>query len=233
MSFSIIINSTNAIYSNGICNTFTYQFANGGFNVLQDSDICISQMTLPYSWGNVNLTYYNNAIFQYTWTVGATESIYTVTLPNGYYALTDIQNYLNSVFIANGHYLIDSAGKYVYYIQLYTNQNYYTNQLVSYPVPTGLPAGYTQPTGFAGYPTTASTPRLIILSNNFGRLIGFSPGSYPSVVQSTNYSTTGNILPVGSPVNSVAVRCSLVSNPVAAISDVLDAIPINLHFKQQ
>lgn len=226
MSVSIVVNSTNAVYNNGICNTFVYQFANGGFTVQEDSEMCISQLTIPYSWGNVNAIFYNNASFQYTWTVGTTETTYTVTLPNGYYTLKDIQTYLASVFIANGHYLIDSTGKYVYYINLYSNQNYYTNQLVTYPVPTSLPSGYTQPSGFAGYPTTASTPRLIILSNNFGKLIGFSAGSYPSVVQSTSYSTMGNTLPQGSPVNSVTVRCSLVDNPVANVSDVLDAFPI-------
>lgn len=229
-NFSLVLNSSNAILTNGYYNTFQYNFINGFFSVEKDSELCITQMTVPYSWFNVNSIFYNNASFQYNWTVGTTTTTYTITLPNGYYSATDINNYLQIQMIANGHYLVNSSGQNVYYLNLSYNQNYYAIQLICYAVPTALPTGYTQPSNFAGYPTTATTPQFIVLNNSFGTLIGYTAGSYPSTPQTTNYNTISNTLPVGSPVNSVIVRCSLVFNPTTTPTDILDTFSINSIF---
>jgi len=230
MSFSLILNSSNAISTGGFINQFQYNFINGGFVIDRDAEVCMTQCTIPYSWSNVNATIYNNATFQYTWKVGTTTSTYTVTLPNGFYQTSDILNYLQSQMIANGHYLIDSAGNFVFYLSLTVNPTYYSCQLVSYAVPTSLPSGYTAPSNWPGYPTTTFTPQLVILGNNFGSLIGFSQGSYPPAMQTSNYSTIGNITPNGSPVNSVIVRCSLVFNNCTNPTDILDSFPITSSF---
>jgi hypothetical protein len=232
MSFCLILNSSDAISSGGNYNLFQFNFINGGFNIEKDAEICLTQATIPYSWPNVSATTYNNASFQYTWKVGTTVTSYTITLPTGYYQTSDILNYLESRMIANGHYLIDSTGNYVFYISLAVNQTYYTCQLLSYPVPTSLPSGYSAPASWPGYSTTSFTPQLVILSNNFGTLIGFSPGSYPATMQTTSYSTLGNILVNASPVNSVIVRCSLVFNNCTNPTDILDSFPISASFGQ-
>ena len=229
-NFTLVLNSSNAINSGGYYNSFQYNFINGGFQVLNDSEICLTQLTIPYSWSNVNSIFYNNASFQYRWIVGSTPTTFTINLPTGFYSLTQINQYLQSQMIANGTYLIDSGGNFVYYISITSNPTYYTNQIVCFPVPTSLPSGYTQPSGFAGYPSIASTPQLVILNNNFGSLIGYTDGSYPPVVQSTSYSTLGNTLPNGSPVNSVIVRCSLVFNKVVNPTDIIDSFPISGSF---
>ena len=94
-------------------------------------------------------------------------------------------------------------------------------------MPSVLPAGYTNPAALV-LPTVASTPQLVILStSNFGTIIGFTAGSYPPAIQPTNYSILSNTLPNGSPVNSIVVRCNLVSNNVVSPSDILDSFPIN------
>jgi hypothetical protein len=229
-SFPIVLNSSNAILTNGYYNTFQYNFINGFFTVSKDSEMTLTQFTLPYSWFNVNSTFYNNASFQYNWTVGTTVSTFTITLPNGYYSISDINNYLQLKMIDNGHYLINASGQNVYYLNISLNTTYYSNMIISYPVPTSLPTGYSQPSNFAGYPTTTKTPQFIVLNNNFGSIIGYSAGSYPPVAQSTNYSTIGNIVPNGAPVNSVIVRCSLVFNPVSSTTDILDSFAITSSF---
>jgi hypothetical protein len=229
-SFTLVLNSSNAIQTNGYYNTFQYNFINGAFDVNKDSNLAITQITIPYSWFNVNGTFYNNATFQYNWMVGTTVTTYTVTLPNGYYSTNDINNYLQSQMIANRTYLINSSGNFVYYLTIVTNQNYYSNQLLSYAVPTSLPSGYTSPSGFVGFPSTPYTPQLIILNNNFGSLIGYTDGSYPPSPLTTNYSALSNETPNATPVNSVIVRCSLVFNPVTSPSDIVDSFPISSVF---
>ena len=100
-SFTLVLNSSNAIQTNGYYNTFQYNFINGAFDVDKDAEITITQITIPYSWFNVNGTYYNNATFQYNWMVGSIVTTYIVTLPNGFYSTPDIKNYLQTQMIAN------------------------------------------------------------------------------------------------------------------------------------
>lgn len=226
MSNTLILNSSNVVGNNN--NTFLYKFISGNFNVREESEICVSQISIPYSWFNVS-TYYNNKSFQFTWTSAGTTTTYTITLPDGFYSITDINSYLQQYFITNGMYLIDANGNYVYYINLSYNTTYYSVQLLTFNVPTSLPSGFTQPSNFAGYPTTTTAPQFIVLSsNNFGNLIGFNAGTYGG--GSTSTSTLSNKVPVGSNVNSIVVRCSLVDNNVASPSDIIDSFPINSSF---
>ena len=147
-------------------------------------------------------------------------------MPNGYYSVNDINNYLQSVFIANGHYLVNSTGQYVYYITLQYNPTYYAVQVVTYAIPTALPSGYTNPNNMS-FPTISTTPQLVITTNNFGAIIGYKTGSYPSSVQTSTQSFLSNTNPNGSPINSIIFRCNLVDNNVILPSDILTSMPIN------
>lgn len=222
MSNTLVLNSANT--TNQV-NIFQYNFLNGSFVVQDNSELCISGITIPYSWYNIQQQYYNNTTFQYTFTEAVTTT-YTVVLPNGYYSVTSLNEYLQGQFVNQGLYLVDSAGDNVYYLSLVYNVSTYSVQLLSFAVPIALPAGFTNPAGLV-FPAVASTPQLIILStNNFGSIIGFTAGTYPPAIQATNYSITSNTLPNGSPVNSIIVRCNLVSNNVVSPSDILDSFQI-------
>jgi hypothetical protein len=66
------------------------------------------------------------------------------------------------------------------------------------------------------------TPYVEILStNHFGKFLGFSAGS------TVAYSGNSNQTPVGSTVNSLVIKCSLVNNNVSAQTDIIDAFAIN------
>ncbi len=96
-----------------------------------------------------------------------------------------------------------------------------------YTVPTTLPTGYTAPDNFVGYPTTSRTTYTEILSGlNFGTFLGFSIGTY-GINQTANYAVNSNITPVGSIVNSLDIRCSLVNKNISSATDVIDSFPIN------
>ena len=224
MSNTLILNSSNTTNQPNI---FQYNFLNGAFVVNEGSEICISGITIPYSWYNIQQQYYNNTSFQITWTKVAITTTYNIVLPNGYYSVNSINDYIQGFCVNNGLYLVDSNGNNVYYLAMVYNVSTYSVQLLSFAVPIALPAGYTNPAGLV-FPSVASTPQFIFsATNNFGSIIGFTAGTYPPAIQATNYSITSNTLPNGSPVNSIIVRCNLVSNNVVSPSDILDSFQID------
>lgn len=219
----IIINSNNLV-ENGFNNTYQYNFPTGSVT-FKDDQIAIAQISIYYSWFNISSqttgAQYNNNVFQYIWYDAGGATTYTVTLPDGFYEISDINAYLQYVFVTNGHYLVDGAGDFVYYMELKVNQTYYGVQLNSYPIPTGLPAGWTNPAGMT-FPAVASTPQLIVLStNNFADVIGFTAGTYPTVTQATNYSVLSSYTPQVTPINSIILTCSLLNNKYSLPSTLL------------
>jgi hypothetical protein len=223
--FNIIINNTHV--ANSLNNMYQYNFKNGSFEVPENSEIMITSMQIPYSWYNIT-TRYNNNSFKIYWPTGtAGYTPYTVTIPDGFYSTPSINAYVQQFCLQNKLYIVDSTGNNVYYISLAYNITYYANQLITKVVPISLPAGHTTPSGFAGFPTVARTPYIEILANNgFGKILGFTAGNY-GIDKTANYSTNSNIIPKGSIVNSLVVKCSLVNNGVSNQSDILDAFAIS------
>jgi len=233
MSFTLVLNSSNV--SNTSTNTtFKYNFIQGGFKV-QDMEMCISSITLPYSFYNVS-SYYNNRTFSLIFPTAATTTTINVILPEGFYTVTDINSYIQQVCIDYGAYLIDSTGNYVYYQQLVYNTIYYAVQLLMFSVPTTLPTGYSYATAGASgsiyttsakLPTTAYVTRFYLApSGSIATIIGFATGTYPTPISTTSQSFLSTLVPVGSTVNSIIMQCSLISNPVTFPSDILDSMPI-------
>ncbi len=90
-TFNLVLNSSYVIGINKT--TYVYNFIVGNYRIPSDSEITISQITIPYSWFNVNASLYINSSFSYIWYgSGSSYVTYTVTLPNGNYAVSDINN---------------------------------------------------------------------------------------------------------------------------------------------
>lgn len=225
MSNTLILNSSNVVGSNK--NTFQYNFIQGTFKLNEDSQISVSSVTIPYSWFNITSNY-NNKQFSIKWVnTGATTQTYT--LPDGFYSVADLNAYIQQLCIANGWYLVDGNGSNVYYINLSTNQNYYAVQLLLFQVPTSLPTGFTQPSNWAGYPTTSVAPTFSLASSgSIGSIVGFPSGTWGGAV--ANVSQLSTLTPNLTPVNSLVLRCSLCENNCTVPSDILDSIPINAVF---
>ena len=130
--------------------------------------------------------------------------------------------------IANGHYLVNSTGDYVYYMEIVLNTSRYAYQLNCYSLPSVLPSGWSNPAGITFGST--NTPYIIITSNSFGKLIGFSSGTYPPAPTTSNYSILSNISPNITPVNSVLMQCNLVNNPLSIPSKLLFGFSPNTTF---
>ena len=100
MSLSLVLNSNNVI-NNGLNSQYQYNFINGAFNVPQNSTMCISNVTIPYSWFNLNSNLYSNTSFQYTFPTSSGTVTFSVNIPNGFYDVDNINEYLQSVMIKN------------------------------------------------------------------------------------------------------------------------------------
>lgn len=217
---TIILNSTNIVNSGN--NKLVYRFQGGGVS-FRNNDIALAQMSLYYSWYNINASAYNNNTLAYQWVDGTT---HTITIPDGYYSVSSLNAYIESVMVNNTHYLIDIAsGNFVYYMQLQSNETYYAIQFNAYvsPLPATIGVTYNYPVGATWVlPAVGTTPQLIIYpfsQSYFGQLIGYSAGSYPATFPyTTSYSTLSNIAPELQPVSAVVLTCSLITNPYATNS---------------
>jgi hypothetical protein len=196
--------------------------------------MCISSITLPYSFFNVS-TYYNNKTFSLIFPTAATTITYSITLPDGFYTITDINSYIQQQCVLNGAYLLDSSGNYVYFVKMVYDSTYYAVQFIYYLVPTLAGIGtYTRPTSGlysasgTGLPTTTYTPQLVLASTGSIRTImGFASGTFPSTQATASSDVLSTLTPVGSTVNSILMQCSLISNRCTTPTDIIDSMPIN------
>jgi hypothetical protein len=225
--FNLTINSTNV--ANSLNNMYQYQFKNGAFEVPANAEMMITSFQIPYSWYNITSRYNNNS-FKIYWPNGAVGNYtaYTLTLDDGFYTVNALNARIQQFCIEKGMYLTDGSGNNVYYVSITPNSTAYANQIITKLVPLSLPTGFVEPTdpAFAGYPVTTKRPPYIeILSNNFGKYLGFTAGSY-GITKTADYNVLSNLIPQASTVNSLLVKCSLVNNGCSNQSDVLDAFAI-------
>ena len=219
MSFNLVLNSSNAVGSNA--NTYQYNFISGNFVVKDDYEICVSQVTIPYSWYNITTTQTVSIIWP-----GSASSPYTWTIVPGFYTVSDLNLALQLFCVNQGLYLVSGSSN-VYFLSLYTNTALYKNQLIAELIPTSA-GSYTAPSTWPGYPAVATTPQIVLSSSSsqLNSILGFATGTFPSV-NTANISVLSTLVPVGSTVNSLLMTCNLVNNAVAMPSNILCGIPID------
>lgn len=246
--FVIVLNQNN-IVPDGQNNKLVYRFPNSV--QLKDKFIAVSNVSMFYSWFNITSAQVNNTI-TYTWTVGAVSSTITVNIPDGLYEIRDINSYLQWIMIQNGHYLINSSGDNVYYLDLIVNPNRYAIQLNTYLVPTSLPTGFTAPSNFAGYPTQRFNP-IVTFPPEFNNIVGY-PASFasnnnvnnayvaPSPTAANNYvaknglgtlSYLSNVSPQVQPNNNVLFSISNINNPYSQPSSIIYSLNPNVAVGEQ
>jgi hypothetical protein len=219
---TLILNSSNITNSDN--SRFTYQFPLGGYT-FKDDLIAVNSISQYFSTFNITTTYNNNS-FSYIWVGGTT---HTVSIPNGFYSIAQINAFLQSVMYANKHYLNTTTGQIVYLLELVINQSRYAVSLNSYLISTAIATAntWTLPAGATWVlPTNSILPYLVVPStNNFGKLIGFASGQFPAgtiagsppaQTQTPSYASSQSILstiaPQITPYSSILVFCSLVNN---------------------
>ena len=231
----IIINNTFVSSDNS---TFTYKFPLGSQPTFEKGDkIALDSLSMYYSWPSITAANGNNT-FQYVWpfnTSPAGPITNTVTIPDGFYTIADLNSYLQYVMISNTHYLVDASGNYVYYLNFSTNSVRYAVQLDVSPLPTSL-GTYTYPSGATWTLSgTATYPQIIIpTTNSISKIIGFSAGTYPSTTTgTTTYSEISSFTPQVTPVSSVVVTCSLLNNRYSIPNNLLYSFAPNTTYGSQ
>lgn len=186
--------------------------------------IALNLCNIFYSWRNIISSSYNNNSFQYQWfgkDLGTMDT-FTVNIPDSYMSVSDINEYLITYMDKKFHYTIatvNGVSTKTYYLVIRENSTYYSVEFDF----TVMPTNATPPAGAIWKaPTTASTPSIIINStNNFGSLLGYSAGVYPTTIQSSNTYTLSNLTPKMSPVSSILMSCNLIKNDFSYPNNIL------------
>jgi len=221
------MSQVNAITGQG--HVFTYKFP-AGSQTFRDRKVAIANMIIPYDWYNVSTNYANSTGISMIFPTGATTQTISITIPNGFYTITQLNAYLQSQMIANKFYLVNGSTN-VYYLEIVANSNTGLAQLNCYVCPTTTT--YTNP-GWTLPSTANQVPQLVIANANFGSLIGFSNGTYPATpTQVTTYSVQSTVTPQISPVSSLYVCLSCVNNELSSPNNIVSVVPINATYGGQ
>ena len=221
MGKTIILNTSN-IVENSNNTKLVYNFPSGGFTFKNDM-IALLSLYQYFSIFNITSDYGNNS-FSYTWFDGVE---YSFTIPDGYYEISDLNSYFQSVMIANTHYMTNSAGQFIYFLEFIVNTSRYAVQINSYPLDTTIQStnGYILPSGASwSVPTTSTLSQFNINTSGFGEVLGYEIGSYPSnQTGSTTASFLSSVAPQITPYSSILVSCNLVNNRAVIPSNILSS----------
>jgi hypothetical protein len=236
---TIILNQGN-IVPDGQNNKLVYRFPNS-VN-LNDAYLAVSSVVMFYSWFNIT-SQYNNNVFSYNWINGAgVATTYTITVPNGLYEISTLNQLLQFTMIQNGHYLVDSAGNNVYYAEFLINAPRYAVQINTFLFPTALPVGYTNPAGVA-FPPQSFNP-IITLPANINKIFGFVAGfataqnlnnafvpptsDYVSKLANGTLSYISTVAPQVQPNSSVLLNISNIDNYYAQPTGIIYTVVPNV-----
>ena len=236
---TLILNSQN-IVPNTNNSELVYAFPAGSITIKESQQIALATLQMYYSTFNITSANGNNT-YQYVWVDG---TIVNVLMPDGFYTLDDINNFLQFTMIGNGHYLV-SGSNFVYLLNWITNPTYYTIELQVFPIDTTIATANTwtlpaSPTW--ALPTAqAISPMINILNNNFTKVVGFQTGYYPQgpptysqavisgtppaqiqtpsfLTQQAYQSTTA---PQITPLSSYVLTCNLINNNYSVPNNLL------------
>jgi len=231
MPKTLILNQSNIVANSGN-STFQYDFPLGGIT-FKDEFIAVQQISLYNSVFNISASN-NNNYFSYIWVDGTGTTIH---LPDSYLSLADLNATLQATMISKTHYMLTSAGSYVYFLELVVNASRYADQLNSFQISATIAAdnSWTLPADATWeLPVNAINPILVVPDTNFRNIIGFTAGSFPvsSVVgtppnqtQAPPFTSTQSFLSTSAPQiipqPSYLCTCNLVNNRLAIPSQLI------------
>jgi hypothetical protein len=158
-------------------------------------------------------------------------------MPDGFYDIEAINNYLHFTMVQNKHYLLSSTGDYVYFITWSINASRYSVELNCFGINVTLATSnsWVLPSGATWVlPNNFIIPQIIIPNNNFSLVVGFASATYPSGIisgppplqtQTPAYTTNQQFLssytPQVTPLSSYILTCSLINNSYAVPNNLL------------
>jgi len=225
---SIVLNSTHATSSS---NRFTYRFPTP-ISFQSGEKIALASVQVPYSWYNIDSAKFNNGFFQYRWYSSPTSfETFDVIIPDGFYTVDQLNFELQSVMIKNKHYLIESNGNFLFFLEFALNLSKYGIQINSYSL-NSIPPGASLPSGSTlTFPNF--TPLIYFPNNNFYEILGYEPdrlfpASNPSNTQDLKSISTTT--PLSHPVSSIIAYCDVADNELSIPSNQIYSFSPNVPF---
>jgi hypothetical protein len=229
---TLILNSSNIV--EGTNNSILqYEFAGGNINLKKGQKVALANLQMYYSTFNITQANNNNS-FSYRWVDGI---VYPVNIPNGFYDIDALNNFLHFTMVQNGHYMVTATGDNVYFITMGINPTLYAVEVNCFGISVALATanGWVLPAAPTWViPTNFIVPELVVGTNNFGLVIGFAAGTYPNAViagvppaqtQTPAYTTdqqfTSTIVPQVTPLSSFILTCSLINNNYAVPNNLI------------
>ena len=229
---TLILNSADIVA--GTNNSIlTYDFAGGNITLKKGQKVALASLQMYYSTFNISTANGNNK-FSYTWVDGLT---YVVTIPDGFYDIAALNNFLHFTMVTNTHYLVASGGDFVYLLTLSINPVRYSVELNCFGISGAIAIAnsWTLPVGASWFfPTNFIVPLFTVTTVPFGLVIGFATGSYPNAVisgiptaqiQTPAYTSTqiflSTITPQVTPISSFILTCSLINNNYAVPNNLI------------
>jgi len=231
---TLILNSTNIVQ--GTNNSIlSYEFAGGNINLKKGQKVALASLQMYYSTFNITALNRNNT-YSYRWVDGIT---YVVLMPDGFYDVPALNNYLHFVMVQNGHYLVTATGAFVYLMEFNINPTLYAVEVNCYTISVAIAAANVwvlpaAPTWVL--PNNIIVPELIVPASPqaFGLVIGFAAGTYPNAtivgvppaqVQTPAYTVTQTFVstfaPQVTPLSSFILTCSLINNNYAVPNNLI------------
>jgi hypothetical protein len=192
-----------------------------------------------YSWFNISNNLGNN---KFGYRFNGVD--YPIVVPDGAYEVVDLNRLLQFEMIKNGTYLQDADLNNVYYLEMVISPTRYAVQVNTFLFPTSLPAGYTAPANFVGFPATSYNPQLLF-PTKFNEILGYAQNFFtdlnsnntapnPTANGGVKDTATGTISYLSSvspnvqPNSSVLVSMSNVDNKYASPTSVIYAVVPNV-----
>lgn len=241
---TLILNSSNVV-PNTNNNTLTYKFPAGNVNLVKGQKVALQSLSMYYSTPNITIDYRNNT-YKYVWVNGIE---YDVLMPDGFYAVPELNTFLQFTMVQNGHYLLDAVGDFVYFLTIGINVTAYSVEINCFNLSQALAtaSGWTltgvviPPANTWVIPTNSIVPMIHILANSFRDVIGYVAGYYPqgsptyaiasiagappAQVQTPTYTSTQTFLsdsvPQVTPFSSFILTCSLINNNYAIPNNLI------------
>jgi len=236
---TLILNSNDIV--DGTNNSLLqYNFIGGNVILKKGQKVALASLQMYYSTFNITAAL-NNNVFNYVWVDG---TVNQVLFPDGFYDIVAINNYLHFIMLQNTHYLVDTAGDYVWFISFAANPVRYAIEVNCFPMSVAIAAANTWVLPVAAtwvIPNNIIVPMLQVLTNNFRNIIGFQSGFYPqgaptyaiaviagvipNQTQTPAYTVAQSFLstvaPQITPFSSFLLNCSLVNNNYAVPNSLI------------